>query len=250
MAQGKTMGIPFLHPWANRLEGRRYSAAGREVVLAPGPPQDDHGRPMHGTLPRPFTVRETAAGDGVATLHATLDHDDEAFPFPHRIDQHITLGPQRLAIETVLTPTSDVAVPVCFGFHPYLVLPGAPRAQWTLTLPMRRHLLVDERGIPTGEDVHETAEELVLGERAFDDGYDGLAADPCFTIRGGGREIAMRMMAGYGAAQVFAPAGLDLIALEPMTSPTNALVSGRGLHLAAAGDAFRGLFEIHVARIA
>src|SRR5947209_10015192 len=31
--QGKTMGIPLLYPWANRLSARAYSAAGRDVTL-------------------------------------------------------------------------------------------------------------------------------------------------------------------------------------------------------------------------
>src|SRR5436305_1166433 len=31
--RGKTMGIPLLHPWANRLASRTYRAAGKEVTL-------------------------------------------------------------------------------------------------------------------------------------------------------------------------------------------------------------------------
>jgi galactose mutarotase-like enzyme len=38
---GSTMGVPLLHPWANRLAGSRYAVAGREVELdrlaAPAP---------------------------------------------------------------------------------------------------------------------------------------------------------------------------------------------------------------------
>src|SRR4249920_4179719 len=34
-ANGSTAGIPLLHPWANRLAGSRYRAAGREVNLDP-----------------------------------------------------------------------------------------------------------------------------------------------------------------------------------------------------------------------
>src|SRR5215468_12732720 len=32
-AKGSTAGIALLHPWANRLDGVRYRAAGREVQL-------------------------------------------------------------------------------------------------------------------------------------------------------------------------------------------------------------------------
>src|SRR5882672_129772 len=50
-AKGSTAGIPFLHPWANRLAAIRYRAAGREVNLDPASPllhRDAHGLPMHG----------------------------------------------------------------------------------------------------------------------------------------------------------------------------------------------------------
>src|SRR4051812_2333470 len=46
-----TMGIPLLYPFANRLASRRFSVAGREVVLEPGGPpgtMDHDGLPMHG----------------------------------------------------------------------------------------------------------------------------------------------------------------------------------------------------------
>ena len=33
--RGKTFGVPLLHPWANRLDGLRYEAAGRTVEIDP-----------------------------------------------------------------------------------------------------------------------------------------------------------------------------------------------------------------------
>jgi len=49
--RGSTAGIPLLHPWANRLAERRYSAAGRDVELDPSSPLlhfDEHGLSIHG----------------------------------------------------------------------------------------------------------------------------------------------------------------------------------------------------------
>ena len=37
-ALGNSAAIPLLHPWANRLDGFRYRAAGREVELDPSSP--------------------------------------------------------------------------------------------------------------------------------------------------------------------------------------------------------------------
>ena len=51
---GTTMGIPLLHPWANRLAGFDYEAAGKHVSLPRGTgviPTDEAGLPIHGVLP-------------------------------------------------------------------------------------------------------------------------------------------------------------------------------------------------------
>jgi galactose mutarotase-like enzyme len=46
---------------------------------------------------------------------------------------------------------------------------------------------------------------------------------------------------------VFAPAGRPFVCFEPMTAPTNALSSGRGLRWVMPGDQFTAVFSIAVA---
>ncbi len=53
VAERKTMGIPLLYPWANRLARRRFEVAGREIVIDPDATPlrlDASGLPMHGLL--------------------------------------------------------------------------------------------------------------------------------------------------------------------------------------------------------
>src|SRR5262249_50998616 len=55
-AQGATMGLPLLHPWANRMAGFRYAAAGQAVTLSTASGVlhlDGNGLPIHGLLPAP-----------------------------------------------------------------------------------------------------------------------------------------------------------------------------------------------------
>src|SRR6201998_3022289 len=50
---GKTMGIPILYPWANRLGANTYTAEGKTVTLTPGENgvrPDPNGLPIHGVL--------------------------------------------------------------------------------------------------------------------------------------------------------------------------------------------------------
>src|SRR4051812_49577946 len=51
--RGAVMGIPILHPWANRLAGFDYALDGRSLRLPDGPPLvrcEEHGLPIHGLL--------------------------------------------------------------------------------------------------------------------------------------------------------------------------------------------------------
>src|SRR5213079_3080870 len=91
--------------------------------------------------------------------------------FPHLLEVAVALHDDRLVVDTTLVPTGRSKVPVAFGWHPYLRVPGTPRARWTLRLPARDHLALDGLGIPTGQSTRERAEIHVVGRRTFDDLY-------------------------------------------------------------------------------
>jgi aldose 1-epimerase len=56
----------------------------------------------------------------------------------------------------------------------------------------------------------------------------------------------MEFLEGYPYAQIYAPKGENYVAFEPMTAPTNALVSGEGLRLVEPNGRFRAVFRIRV----
>ena len=250
-ARGSTAGIPLLYPWANRLAGPRYHAAGREVVLDPSSPLlhlDDQGLPMHGV---PWSLLAWEVTDArrdslAARLEWTRDDLLAIFPFRHRIELLVTIVPDSLTLQTTLIAGSDGRVPVSFGFHPYFGIPELPRGQWRLELPAMRRLVLDRRGIPTGEEETFAGFDALLAERDFDDGFAVIQESPSFSLAGAGRRITVELLAGYRYAQIFAPKGKDYVALEPMTAPTNALTSGRGLQLVEPGEQFRAEFRIGV----
>jgi len=253
-AKGSTAGIPLLHPWANRLAGPAYRAAGRSATLDLGSPllhAEEHGLPIHG-VPWSHLVWEVTATTS-DMLRARLDWNRSellaVFPYPHRLELTVTLRPDGLTLETALEAGTDVSVPVSFGFHPYLGLPDLPRDRWRLELPAMRRMTLDERGIPTGAETSFAGFRSELGEASFDDGFALLHERSIFALSGAGLRVSVEMLGGYTHAQVFAPPGKDLVALEPMTAPANALVSGHGLRVVEAGGTFRAAFRIGVEEI-
>ena len=257
-ATRSTMGIPLLHPWANRLSGSEYAAAGRRVELDPDSPlmkADPNGLPIHGFLgASPYwEVLGMHHDEGSARLSAELDfaaHPEylEGFPYPHTIRTDASLSGGTLTIRTILTATGSMAVPMSFGFHPYFRLPDADRGDWEVELPVRKRLVTDDRQIPTGETEPVQIEPGPLGDRTFDDGYTDLDDPARFVLAGGGRRIAVDFLAGYGYAQVYAPDDDDVVAYEPMTAPTNALVSGQDLQLVPPGESRSAAFSVSVER--
>ena len=53
-----------------------------------------------------------------------------------------------------------------------------------------------------------------------------LGHDRVFTLAAGDRRLTITYDDGYPYAQVYAPADLSCCCIEPMTAPTNSLVTG------------------------
>lgn len=255
VSKRSTMGVPLLHPWANRVAERRFQVLGREVDLDAADPQpstDPNGLPIHGLLSAARgwdVVRREPAEDG-GTVAARFDFGAHpglmrAFPFPQAVLLEITLAGPTLTITTSVEATADVPVPVAFGFHPYFRLPGLDRADWRLEIPVRERLLLDEQMLPTGEREANGVASGPLGSRTFDDAYVAPPDGERFSVAGGGRRIEVAFDPGFPYAQIYAPADDDVIAIEPMTAPTNALVTdGPELPVAQPGSPYAATFAV------
>jgi galactose mutarotase-like enzyme len=257
VGKGSTMGIPYLHPWANRLGAERFEVAGGEVDLTLEGlhvKRDGAGLPIHGLLTAAAwrVLRHVELEDG-GVLAAEFDFGAHpllarAFPFPHRVEIEATLRGGQLRIATIVEASGEASVPISFGFHPYLRLPGVARAEWVLEAPVRERILLDERMLPTGERELAPIETAPLGSRSFDDPYVAPPQGVDFVLSGGGRQLRLSLGEGYRFTQLYAPAETDAVAIEPMTAPANALVTGGpDLPLLAPGERYSAVFTIAVA---
>jgi galactose mutarotase-like enzyme len=250
---GKTMGIPLLHPWANRLSGPSYAVAGKEVTLPPPEGRyglDPNGLPIHGALPGllRWELIDTGAAD---RLSARLDWSArelmELFPFAHELRFDAFAGDAGLELVTTLRATGADTVPVSFGFHPYLRPPGtAPRAEWQVSLGASERLVLDDKMIPTGATEPLEPRRFAMNGQSWDDGLAGLASPPEFRVSAGEETLTVTFDDGFAYAQVFAPEGQDFICFEPMTAPTNALAGRSAVPLVAPGEEYRTAFSIAV----
>jgi galactose mutarotase-like enzyme len=245
---GGATAVPLLHPWANRLAGNSYRAAGRRVSLAGVTlPHDPNGLPIHGNL---FGVAFEVARENATRVEARLDygaHPDKlrAFPFPHAVTIDARLDSSRgLTIVTEVRPTGVRPVPVSFGWHPFVRLPKAPRREWKLRWPACEHVEVDDHVLPTGARTPQRAEDAQIGDRTFDDHY-ALGRDRRFAISAGRRTLEFVFDRSYPYAQLYAPPRKQFVAIEPMTATVNALGTGSA-PVVEPGERFRAAFTMTV----
>ncbi len=257
LERGKTFGLPLLAPWANRLSGLGYAAAGADVRIDPATPGvrlDAAGLPIHGLFAASplWVVGRAGAEEGAAVLSAAHDHGPgspswPAFPFAHRLALVVRLSGRVLAVTARLEATGDRSVPVAFGFHPYLAPPDAPRAEWVVALPSTRRAELDDRGLPTGDVLDDPSLAGMLGARTFDALLADVAEGAEAVLVAGARRLALRYGPGFGWSQVWAPADPVVFCPEPMTAPVDPFSGFTPVRTADPGAGpVVASFEVHV----
>jgi aldose 1-epimerase len=229
--------VPFLAPWANRLDGDGYWANGKRYLLNPNlgnVRRDGHEKPIHGVLlfSDAWKVVEAKADGTGAWLVSRLEfwrHPEmlAQFPFPHTLTMTHRLRNGNVEVETTIENHGTDPMPIAVGFHPYFQLPGVPRDEWHVHLAARDHLVINPQLIPTGERKPvEFADPHSLSLGQLDDVFANLIRDPDglarFKVEGGRERITVTYGPKYSVAVVYAPKGQDFICFEPMTAITNA----------------------------
>ena len=231
-------GIPFMGPWANRLEQDAFYANGKKYILNPdlkNVSRDQFKHPMHGLLSgssawKVVSLTADAQGAAVTSRLEFWKYPDlmAQFPFAHTIELTYRLRDGVLEVETALENLSNDPMPVSIGFHPYFQVFDAPRDQWKVHLPARDQVLLSPQLLPTGERKPVTfADPLPLADLSFDDVFTNLVrgADGRAELWFEGEKQRVTVIFGpkFSTAVVYSPKGRNFICFEPMAAITNAL---------------------------
>ena len=236
-AEPALCGVPFLEPWANRLDQDAFYANGRKYLLNAGLDnirRDPNQRPIHGLLLfSPYwKVTKLEAGDHAARVTSRLEfwrHPDlmAQFPFAHAVEMTYKLAGGTLEVETLLENQSSDPMPVGVGYHPYFQVPDTPRDQCKVHVAAREHLELSPELIPTGERTPVTYPDPVsLATTQLDDVFSHLVRGKDeraeFWVEGGGKRISVVYGPKYTVAVIYAPPGKEFICFEPMSAITDA----------------------------
>jgi aldose 1-epimerase len=245
-------GIPFLAPWANRLDEPAFYANGKKYLfnldlgnVRPGA----QNHPIHGflTSASQWEVMEARSDANSAWVTSRLDFYRQPqwmaqFPFAHVIEMTYRLKGGTLEVLTRLHNLSAEPMPVAIGFHPYFQVNDAPRDEWTFGIAARTEWILSKELIPTGETrpIEQflpspqggTLKGLAL-DHVFGDLIRDSSGKAVMWVQGKSEKIEVAFGPNYRAVVVYSPggAGRDFICFEPMTGITNALnLAHRGMY--------------------
>ncbi len=221
-------GIPFLSPWANRLDQSAFFANGKKYLLNEGLGNlrfDGNHLPIHGLAAYTSKWRVVKKDHSSVTsrLEPWKDPDWMAqFPFAHAIEMTHRLHGGSLEVATTVENLSSEPMPLSLGYHPYFQLTDAPRDEWKVTLAARESVVLSDVLVPTGERKPMSFENpYPLAGHSLDDVFTGLTGAD-WVVEGKKQRIAVKFGPKYPVAVVYAPKGRAFVCFEPMASQTNA----------------------------
>jgi aldose 1-epimerase len=251
-------GIPFMGPWANRLDEQAFYANGRRYALDMTLGNVRGAIPIHGflTTNREWKLVEARADATSARATSRLEFYRyplwmKQFPFAHTIEMTYTLRDGVLQVTTRIRNESVEPMPVAIGFHPYFQLTDSRRDDWTVSIGARTHWILAPTKVPTGETqpiqaLFPDPSAIALRDVDLDHVFGDLVRDgdghAVMTVKGKGQQLDVLFGPLYKAAVIYAPkpaaagapgAGADrnFICFEPMAGITNSMnLAEKGLY--------------------
>jgi aldose 1-epimerase len=258
----------LLLPWPNRVDGGKYDFDGGSYQLDLNEPA--RGNAIHGltrwsnweAAARPTSARpavdpaDGAAAADLAASQITLSHvlyGHPGYPFCLELSVSYRLEPSAgLHVTVTACNAGSRPAPYGTGSHPYLTAGTPVVDDCELQIAASQWLPTDERGIPSGppQDVAGTPVDfrtsVPIGDAKLDHALTRLSRDEsglAWAMLGSGNaRVALWAGPGYNWLQIFTgdtlASGLrrKAVAIEPMTCPANAFVSGDGLLTLAPAD--------------
>ena len=232
----------LLAPWPNRIDHGRYAFGGASYQLDISEPARDNA--IHG-LTRWASWRVAAqAPDHVELGLEVLGRPGYPFCLDLRAGYSLTAA-DGLEVTVTAHNSGSRTAPFGVGSHPYFTSGPGLVDGCELQLPAGQWQPTDDRGIPTGEPADVTGSEYdfragrKIGATVLDDAFTALEVDAdgraWARLSGPDVQIAVWLGPGYRWLQVFTgdPLGEDArrraLAIEPMTCPPNAFVTGTDL---------------------
>lgn len=248
-----------LAPWPNRVRDGVWTWEGETLQLALTEPARHNA--IHGLVRWQAWVLEQRGEDWVS-LTTTIWPQD-GYPFLMGLRATYRLGDDGLAVALSARNIGDRPAPYGAGFHGYVAALTDRVDDTVLTLPARTRITTDDRLNPVGTEpvagsAYDFTTPRAVGDLVLDDAFADLLQDAAGRVT-----VSMTDPTGRTGTSLWGgPATRYLqvfsgdtladprrrrrsLAVEPMTCPADAFVSGESLLVLAPGEEHELTWGIH-----
>jgi aldose 1-epimerase len=242
-------GIPFMGPWANRLDEQAFYANGKRYAFDMQLGNVTGAIPIHGFMSRTdqWQVVEVKHDGNAAWVTSRLETFKQPlwmkqWPFAHAIEMTYRLQDGTLEVLTKITNMASEPMPVSIGYHPFYQLTDSPREEWTITVPARTRWLLSYQKVPTGQT--EPTDKFfpngtgALKEYNLDDVFSDLNRDArgraTYTLKGRKQQLDITQGPNYRSLVIYSPnplntgRGSQIPPPDPNASPVPSPVARAG----------------------
>ncbi|AKK03699.1 aldose 1-epimerase family protein [Corynebacterium epidermidicanis] len=229
-----------LAPWPNRVADGTFAFNGQRFRLPINEPERNNA--IHGFVSdRQWQILKQLPAHTVLAVEIP---ETEFWPWPLTITATYQLGEDGLHATFTATGSAP-QTPYAFGLHTYLNAQGAPLDECVLEVHVDKQLPLDDRNLPRGEltDPKLNLAQLPMRGVLLDDCFH--ATDGAVRLTSAGSGVEMHCSAGLDWLQIFTPDPTwgepypgrgRSVAVEPMSAPPNALVTGTCLDILRASE--------------
>ncbi|MEU4198088.1 aldose 1-epimerase family protein [Kribbella sp. NPDC026611] len=251
-----------LFPWPNRISGGKYTFQGTDQQLYLTEPA--RGNAIHGLTRWANWIRLDADGpssDAAGQPGSDVDllvvgHRLHGQPgYPHQLDLRVTyrLGEDGLVVTASATNVGRTAAPYGYGAHPYLSV-GRSVDDCVLEFTATDWLEVSPENMvpiglaPVAGSAFDFSTPHAIGKASIDNAFTGLGNAWSVSLTdpdSGARSI---LTSDTPWMQLFTgePVGRTALAVEPMTCPPDAFITGQNLIVLEPGDVHTTSFQVSV----
>jgi aldose 1-epimerase len=213
--------IPFLSPWANRLDEQGFYANGTHYAFDMELGNVRGAIPIHGFLSTTseWELVEARADGKSAWVTSRLAFYKQPmwmkqFPFAHTVAMTHRLQDGVLQVQTAITNMAAEPMPVAIGFHPYFRLTDSGREEWSITVPAKTRWLLAPPGIPTGRiepagELFSNTQPAALKDYSLDDVFGDLVRDAQgrahAVVKGRQQQIEVMLGPNFRSLVVWSP---------------------------------------------
>jgi len=241
-----------LIPFANRIKDGCYHFHNKTYQLPINEP--DRNNSLHGfVFNQPFKVEKIFANSKSAKLTLGFKYNQNFSGYPFKFKVKLVYSLSRLGFKAItkIINLSQTTIPIVDGWHPYFTL-NQKIDDLYLQIPSQKKILVDKRLIPTGKYItfNNFSNLTKINKTFFDTGFVVNKRKKPKTLLFSKKHnytLCLWQETGknkYNYLQIYTPPLRKSIAIEPMTSNTNAFNNKKGLIVLKPGKFFKASYGV------